>query len=435
MKKNRKFNYSKTFKKQRILIAAVMGILLISMSVGYALYNEELKLEGEVVIEIPNGVMIYSLGVSDVGTTAVGDIVYRTTEGSDSLSLDSDLDFEFQAAEKDGLYSSYITYVYEIVNLGIDDYTYQEFMFNGDMSNNGTLRAPVIEGIKPGDVISSRNTKFVKVTYYYPNDLNSDVSVKVESSFVFKEGNIDVAEGSLRTSIDKTEAEVNDSNMADFNIDVMNLFDSSIIYEIRLSNSDVVLTNSSGTAKDYKDIINSGATNEHHVYLKVKDGVDLSNDLTTDIYVLTDSGERYTIGRLTLLGDSRPKYSNVVVDYTIEAAPSWANHYHVYFNITNNNTFTLDQYTIYIYLDDSINITEYHNYQSMAVYVPEENLIKISSANRWSSAHNSLAPGATYELSETVFGMNVSDLKFDKIVVYKDAETYTDGFSYQPNGY
>lgn len=431
MKKNRKFNYSKTFKKQRFLIALVMGIAVISMSVGYALYNEELKLEGEVAIEVPNEVMIYSLGVGELNDATIGDIVYRTTDGEDYKSLDSELEFDFKASSKEGLYSSSITYIYEIVNLGTSDYTYSEFLFNGNMSNNGSLNAPIIKGISAGDVISSRETKYVYVTYYYPSDLSDDISINVESSFIFKNGDVDVPKGDIATSIDKTNLELSDSNMADVNIDVMNLFDSSIIYEIKLSNSNVSLTNSSGNSKDYNYIINSGATNEHHVYLKVNDGVDVSNDVITDIYVLTDTGKRYTIATLTLVGDSRAKYSKVVVDYTIEAAENWADHYFVYFNITNNDTVTLDQYTIYIYLDDSIVFTQFDNYNSMIKYDPDEHIIKISSKEKWGETHKSVAPGETLEFTQSVVGMATTDLKITKIVVYKDAETYTDGFNYQ----
>ena len=124
MKKTRKYNYSKTFKRQRFLIALFMGILLISMSVGYALYNEELLMESTIVVEVPDEVMIYSLGVSKVDDATYGDIVYRTTDANDYISLDSDLDFEFSSSSKDGLYASSLTYVYEIVNLSNDDYTY-----------------------------------------------------------------------------------------------------------------------------------------------------------------------------------------------------------------------------------------------------------------------------------------------------------------------
>lgn len=431
MKKTRKYNYSKTFKRQRFLIALFMGILLISMSVGYALYNEELLMESTIVVEVPDEVMIYSLGVSKVDDATYGDIVYRTTDTNDYISLDSDLDFEFSSSSKDGLYASSLTYVYEIVNLSNDDYTYSEFIFNGNMSNNETLRAPVIKGIQAGDVIGSRETKFVYVTYYYPNDLSDDISVDVSSSFIFKEGDIDVPMGSIRTSIDKTEIELNDSNMADVNVDIMNLFDSSVIYDIKLSNSNVILTNSSGTSRDYNYIVNSGATNEHHVYMKVKDGVDLSNDVITDIYILTEDGKRYTIGTLTLVGDSRAKYSKVVVDYTIEAAENWADHYFIYFNITNNDTVAMDQYTVYIYLDDSIVFTQFDNYNSMIKYDPDDHIIKISSKERWGDTHKSVAPGETIEFTQSVVGMSTSDLKIDKIVVYKDAETYTDGFNYQ----
>ena len=71
----------------------------------------------------------------------------------------------------------------------------------------------------------------------------------------------------------------------------------------------------------------------------------------------------------------------------------------------------------------------------MVVYDPDEHVLKLSSKDRWSNSHKSVAPGATVEFTQTVVGMNLSNLAIDKIVVYKDAETYTDGFSYQPNGY
>lgn len=431
MKKTRRFNYSKTFKKQRFLIALFMGIAVISMSIGYALYNEELRLEGEVAIEVPDEVVIYSLGVDDMNYATLGDTVYRTTDGDNYKSLDSELEFDFKESSKDGLYSSYITYLYEIVNLSSEDYTYSEFVFSGDISNGDTLYAPIIDGISAGDVISSRETKYVKVTYYYPSDLDSDISLNVDSSFIFMEGDVEVAKGDIATSIDKTNLELNDSNMADVNIDVMNLFDSSIIYDVKLSNSDVSLTNSSGTSKSYNYIINSGATNEHHVYLKVNDGVDVSNDIITDIYILTESGKKYTIATLTLVGDPRAKYSKAVVDYTIEAAPSWEGHYFVYFNITNNDTETMEEYTAYLYLDDSITFTKFDNYNSMILYDHDEHVIKISSKDRWSDANSSIASGETFEFAQSVIGMDVSELKFKKIVVYKDAETYTDGFNYQ----
>lgn len=421
---------SSLYKKERFIITALLVVIITSMSVGYAAYYEELKLEGQLIVESLDEFLIYKHEISDSNNATSKSISYTTTEsnGVSKLEINTTINFSSNIwAGKD----LHLTYKFQVANFTDKKLTFADVEHSAQVGSRWqNIGAPVVTGIAVGDVLQPGDIIDVYVQFYMDGSISFSKDVTIDCDLIFNEGDVDIKPGSLQTSIDSTTLNLDNNNMAKVDVSILSLYKTSVDYTITSSNNNVTLVDEDGNPFTYTNFLDAGATDDITLYLKVKDGVDLSSDITTTLRAELTDTSTYSFGSVVLTKDTDPKWYDYSLTYTIKSEATWADHYNVIFKITNNGDETMDQYTAYVYLNDSLVVNEFYNYQSMVVFDPAENLVKLSSKQRWSDAHNSIAPGESFEFTVTVFGMNKTDLIIDKIFVRQEGEVYTEGWNY-----
>ena len=430
MKLNSKSLYKKEFFRQRLFITALIVVFLTSMSVGYALYQEEFKAEGEVFVEAAGyltAVGARTMGMSNVLSPSVS---WDTIRNNDLATLETKVNVTASSSATSGKEIS-VTYMYTIYNNSGYEYTYTGFDY--EATRNGaylSISSPVVSGIYVGDKLRPGGYAYVTVRYYLTNAISANQKAEITSRFKFDSGDSDVVPGSLQTYIADTELALNDKNMASVEASILNLFDSGVEYEILSSNGLVTIADSSGNYYDYGGRLDVGDKAEYTFYFKVSPYADLTQDIKTTITARTLNGLVYTIGEITLYKEDNPTWRDASVTFKVDAVASDPNHHIVGFTVTNNGEEEMTEWTAYIYLSNDIEITDFSNDKSSVIYVPGEHLIKISSLTRDGSKHNSLLPGASINLSDTIIGMDETDLLVNKVIVYQKGETFTSGWDY-----
>ena len=170
MKKLRRVNLKRTSKnKINMMLYLLVCIFILSLTVGYAAINQDLKISGEATFRVEEDIRITNVELSE--TTNMGIENYTSKYGKDSITLGVDL--------KE--INSTVTYNVQIINSGttsmwIDSIT-QEI-------NNNTNMEYVLEGIGIKELINPGETKDFKLTIKYkegitlPGDTNLDTMLR-----------------------------------------------------------------------------------------------------------------------------------------------------------------------------------------------------------------------------------------------------------------
>ena len=172
MKKLRRVNLKRTSKnKINMMLYLLVCIFILSLTVGYAAINQDLKISGEATFRVEEDIRITNVELSE--TTNMGIENYTSKYGKDSITLGVDL--------KE--INSTVTYNVQIINSGtiamwIDSIT-QEI-------NNNTNMEYVLEGIGIKELINPGETKDFKLTIKYkegitlPEDINLDTMLRFD---------------------------------------------------------------------------------------------------------------------------------------------------------------------------------------------------------------------------------------------------------------
>ena len=284
------------------IIALLTVLILCFISVGFALYNQVLNLNGEVVVNTQGA--FYINGVRLISSSNVD------TESLPSYTSDS---VSFNLVFKNLGEDSYSA-VYEI---DVNNDTFYDQTFNGlnynpvikDGNNNvidNQYFSYTIAGVD--DYVFPRlstTTLTINIIFNPPVDGDYTVNGDLEIDAVEK------PDGNLRGTIIGSIGDLTGSNiMASFKVRVINTYTTNREFRLRLSNSNFVICDQNGN--DISFNINTNTEQEFTFYIKKKDGV-LFNSSSYDVSVSLISANLPTnnCGSITLLVDEDSGYTDL----------------------------------------------------------------------------------------------------------------------------
>lgn len=431
MQRNKRNSITRSsFTKQRVLVSAFLLILIVCMSVGYAMYYTELTATGTVSMIDTAGIKPMSMRVSNSSYVTAGDFSYYRTYTDSTTNVVAKTKAIFNGRNPN------ITYQITVKNLS----TYKTYFYNGmtysnsfkDSNISGTgggtpLAAPIVSGITNGQRIAPGQSVTFTFRYYYNQNINRNYTFEGETIFKFVTNDKDIYLPNVAVTMKDTDFDLGKDNKGNTTISLLNLYDSSVEYTLSLSNPNIELVDANGNPCEYTGILNTNQSTNLPMYFHVKDGNDGYVSMETDLIVTLSNGAKFTGATFNVYEyEDRPtvKPSRASTEYYCEPAAngSWANHYLCYFSITNTSDTTINQWTMEYKLTQDTNILSIQNWNDEWTYDNKNKLLKISSDYRYEPRHHSLAPGQTYKTEQMIFEMTNKALNIETFTVYADGE-------------
>ena len=432
MLRNKKWStIGNSFKKQRILVSAFLLIIICSMSFGYALYYTELSLAGDITLVDTAGIKPVSLNIAETNTTA-GDYSYHRTYSETSTNV---------VVNCKGTYNSYsyIEYALKVTNYSsTQTYYYDGLTYSGEFKNSRgntqTMSAPMLSGIKPGDAIAPGESKTINFRYLYFGTLNGSYIYDNETIFRFVTDFSSITIPSLATTLGETEFQLEQDTPADTTLHVLNLYDTSVGFKLKAENDQVEIIDQNGNLSDYQSLLNAGAETDIHFYLRVKDGNEDYESMTSDLYLELNDGSKQKIDTVTLYEPEKRitiKPTRATVSTDCQRFEYWADHWACFFTVSNIGETVIGEWTLEMKLNPSMNVTTIQNWNDEWSYNTTTKVFKISSDGRYTTQHNSINPGSSYTTQQFIVEMTNSQFLVDKYTLYADGETdiYTNNYS------
>jgi hypothetical protein len=416
----RKIRFRRKLFIDNILVTIVLLVLLCSISIGYAYYEEELDINGLVVISSNEYV-----GILDVVSVSVGDSynssytynTYYRSSNDTSVTFSISNTITFNSGSGD-----YLEYIVNIYNDSSDTYTYNGFSNSGYSNPWFYINTPRVLGIEKGDVIRPGKSKTIRIIYYYDGSLENNSTLYYQDYLVFLVGNQDISKnsvaGKVNTNIIKTDSKTNLFNLI---LNISNNYEVSVKYKVMLSNSDISLVDSSLNKVDYIYYLDKSSTNSNTIYLALNNNLQDGESITTDIYIVLENGDIVTIDNVKIYVPEKDENGNSTeeedssiegfnIETNIEERTGWSYHYKVNVNVSNSNDYDLEEWTIKIKLDDTVVIDQYttylpNNYKATV----KDNTIIIVSTQKWSSNNNVISSNSTLSIDEFTLGISSNE--------------------------
>ena len=428
-KKFRELMKSSLFK-QKFLDTLILVCLISSISVGYALYNTELSMEGEVFVEASGYLSVVGARTMGMSNVSSSNVSHETIRNDEKVTLDSTIKIVASSSAATNKDVS-VTYMFTIHNNSGYAYTYTGYNYSAEVESGAAyISSPIVNNLYVGDVLQPGDYAYVTVKFPVQNAVFYSKNITVYSQFVFESGDPLVQPGSLQTSIKDNDLALDDKYMASVELSLLNLFNTGVEYTIDSSNPLVSITDSGGNSYTYGGILDVGEKAEYTLYLKVPYYADFTQDIVTKLSARTPLGKVYELGTITLYKEENPTWRNAKLTYDVDPITNNPDHYSVEFTLTNNEDVTMDEWTVYINLSSQMVISDFNNDNSNIIYDAKNHVLKISSLTRDGSKHNALLPGASINISASTIGMNITDLLVNSVTVYRTGETFTEGWNY-----
>ena len=412
---------TKSNRIQKLIVTLTFIFVFTFTSIGYAMYATDLSINNEVTVT-----GYKSVEISDC--TPGSSYNYMAGSGNHNNRITANgvfAEFMFGGTFFNGNMSK-VDYTCTITNSTDVDYTYKEFTYAATGKSKGSgpdlvIPAPVISGLEIGDVIEAGSSKNVKITYNYNGQISGEYIFDADTIFEFSKEEVIIPETKILANASNSVYFVKDDRNFNTTLTLANVSSNSLNYHLESSNPDVVLVDINGNPSNYASLINAGDEVNQVIYFKVNPNASLNNGIITDFNIVIDD-ETTKIETFNIYQDEGKKLlPNAEVKYTWSASGngSWYGHYDLSLSITNNDTFSYDKWTMYIYLDDKVKITELQNWSDSIEYDPTAHAIKWSSKERYTSSHRKVSPGQTLNtLGNSIVTTENSQLKYKKIVVY-----------------
>lgn len=270
--------------KERILITFTLLVIVISMSVGYAYYSEELKIAANIELT-GTSLMIKNSKVSAYENAYNEEIRYGVLD--DEYNLNIKQIFKFTESSSMNSVSNYISYTYTLVNL-----TSESLVFTGIDSLNETeinLNEPIIEGIKEGEVLKSSEERVITITYYSKEKLEQEYYIESSLNLLFT-NDLNYETTSVVTMVAPNEITV--TELIPINLELLSTYSYSLYYKVICDNDLFELVDANGNIINESFIIGSGITEDLTIYLRLKDDTSLNAPLTVKLYIENLDEER-----------------------------------------------------------------------------------------------------------------------------------------------
>lgn len=329
------------------------------ITVGYALYNESIKLNGNVGIAKAGIVEIINVSVLDSESQNLTDYSTPTfNQQKLELAISSNsknftctiLVTVANNSERDYIYTGFS------VNAAIEGYDYVP-KITSTITNNDSG-----ETISPGYILKSKETTVFKIKLDFSVDQNQGgLTINVSENLGITQDN----SGELVASLSPTTGDLRgEGKLAQFELNIMNTYSYRRVITLESSNQNFEIIDQNGTPLSTISIDNN-STNTYQIYLRVKEGSSFLTDtaktniilksnsmndvnageltLLVDIDLLITDHEKPQIGNVTLAIDTiNPKEGEATVDFTrLDSGGSSIVNYHI---ILKNETTGVESY-------------------------------------------------------------------------------------------
>ena len=348
----------------------IMGFLVITillfMSVGFALYNQDLGLNGNVILKKQGKLEIVSASIVESESTNITDYSNPTIDG---LNLSFKLTSSNQNSEA--------TYLIEINNGSLLDYTFTDFPFTASTNTSDNVNITTVitdtttnEVLNPGDVLAAGKSKIYKVKFTIVTD-TTDKEINIDGNASFSSDST----GSILASITPSSGNLQGTNtITCFTLNVANTYTYNRNFTLTSSNENILLVDKSGNSLDTKKI-DANSTSEYEICtMTSKNSSFLSDETSTTITLKSTGIKDVTVGELTLKVDidviatdkEIPTVGNVVISIPEEnttegqATITW--------DRIDSGGSSITNYYIILYNSDTNTSTTYETKSSLTSY-------------------------------------------------------------------
>lgn len=280
IKNNIKLIRDKALHKERLIITIIMVSLILSMSVGYALYQSELNTLSEISLDIENNIFIKDIEVVEKSNVHNDSIKESVNKTNDRVEFKQSFNLSFQEGMED-----YITLKYTFINKSNKTWYFSNY------EDNSTLSSPRVIGLDYEDEIEPGETREVKVIYFKEN-VHSSLEVLIEPTFTFTKILPDNKRGSILVNLENKDFVYKDSNEYISKLNILNSNFFSIKYKLKSSNPNIILNS------DYSNILNAFENYSSDISFNIKEGITLPS--STNIALITEDGKEYNLGKINV---------------------------------------------------------------------------------------------------------------------------------------
>lgn len=334
----------------------IIGIILISIfcfeTVGFATYNQLLRLNGVATFN-PDG----NISITDVHVVNQTNVIELSPVTYEDLNITFNLEYDVSTLDQD----------YEIrYSVTVDNASSYDRTFTGEECTpelniqDGSYVELLLEGISVGDVIDKKTTKtFDLIIALHPQSENTtyDVNGTVEEEEVVDDS------GQILVSLDKNNRSANLTSpgaIGHFTFDSINTLAYTETVTLSVNSSIFELCDVNGNALSSYTINNDGNTVTNDFYVKVKQGAVITrNSEYLTIYATSSKFTNQSLGRLTLAVTPNAVYHDTdapIIRNVTASQNSTVNSAHVTWNASDDST--IDYFTVIAYKEDGTKVNE-----------------------------------------------------------------------------
>ncbi len=302
--------------KERVIVTLIALLLFASMTVGYAVYGVQTRIEGQSTFH-KNG----TITISSATLTDFKNLINQENPLVDGTSIHFDCNFNVPRTEEALQDDYYAEYTITISNNTFYDYIFETTDFNPTLAtiNNENIEVSYsLDGIELGDSIPTlSDVTFTLRIIMVPNNVG-DFNVSGDTEFELEQ---DTETGRLLGSMPKniTGDLKNQNDRILINVSVMNTYEANKTFHFSVSNSNFYLVDANNN--NLGDFTISGNTTDTYpIYLKVQPSARFATEhQSMNIYFEPNDYPRSSMGVVvanvnqdpTLVDVEPPTISNV----------------------------------------------------------------------------------------------------------------------------
>lgn len=370
--------------KEVLIVSIILVILLTSISVGYALYNEKFDLTGNITLNKVGLVEITNVDVIEEDNITNGSYIKSSHFTETGINVNFNITAHGNIADN-GELKYHVTFK----NNSAYTYTYSGLTF----ANNASYVAPRLLGLLNGSILQPGEEIDATVIIFSEDKMLAETQLEYNITFSFIQGEND---------IDSTPLEIRNKNGNEFNynnepllisLKVINLQDVSMKYYIKVNNDNFMVTNSSGKETKYTNIISPGDSDTNNIYLVAKNDIETTNEVI--IQMVMEDGRIINSPTITINKKS-PLLPGVSANIT--AKELWPGYYGIIIPLTNNSTVNYPRFTLCMKFKKPINQFNYYGDYHYS-YDATEQIFKVNNGNRYNDTiFSELNIGETVDL-------------------------------------
>ncbi len=277
------------------IIPILVVVLFSFMTIGYALFDENLNLNGNVAIEKPGIIEITSANIlrnECSNLTNYNEPVYKG------------MHIEFRLSTRSSSFSA--TYLVTVTNNSDVSYTYTGFPVNAQIEGydyvptvtSTVTRADTGSVLQNGEIIESGEEITIKLKLSFSVErAQGEFTVVVNGNVSSSQDNT----GSLTPAITPKIGDLRGEGiMAPFEVSVINTYKYNRNFTLTSSNENIIIVDENGTVAT-SFFIEANATRVYKIYLMVKEGsIFLTDQTQTNIILASNGMDNIDLGQLTL---------------------------------------------------------------------------------------------------------------------------------------